>query len=160
MGKREVRVVVVPKSVTAALLVLTTVAMLALTWFLGEQAHLRETRSSRELVVRAFEAGSVDGFTSTSAIAPFVPVLANVLLFVPWGLLAFLLFDRPSRPRSATYGMTVAAGILFALAVSLLQVMFPARLVAPSDIVANAVGAAAGALLGNLRKDVRVRFES
>lgn len=159
MGKRQVRTVVVRKSVTASLLALTAAAMVAVTWAIGAHTRVMETRSTRDLVVAAFDHGSTDGFATIATISLLMPVLANVLIFVPWGFLAFLLVDTRSRPRAATYAIAVAGGALFALALSIWQSYFPARLIAPSDVIANAVGAALGASLGQLRKDVRIRFE-
>jgi glycopeptide antibiotics resistance protein len=118
-----------------------------------------ETRSTRDLVVAAFEHGSTDGFATIATISLLTPILANMLIFVPWGFLAFLLVDVRSRPRLATYAVAIAGGAMLALALSVWQSYFPARLIAPSDVFANAAGAALGALLGQLRKDVRIRFE-
>ena len=159
MGKRQVRTIVVRKSVTASLLALTAAVMIAVTWAVGAHTRVTETRSTRDLVVSAFEHGSTDGFATVATISLLLPVLANVLIFVPWGFLAFLLFDVRSRPRMATYAIAVVGGALFALALSVWQSYFPARLIATSDVFANAIGAALGASLGQLRKDVRVRFE-
>ena len=85
MGKREVRVVIVPKWITAALLILISAAMIALVAALSGRAYATATRSLREL-------------------------FANALLFVPWGFLAFMLFDRKKRSRS--YVVTLIVGIV------------------------------------------------
>ena len=160
MGKSEVRTVVIRRRMTAALLALTTAAMTLSVWLLAAHAHLRETRSAGDLLARALDRDRGRSPGGIATLALLMPVFANVMIFVPWGFFAFLVFDRPPRIRPASYAMTVTAGVAFALALSMWQSYFPVRLTAPSDVVANAAGAAIGAALGHLRKAVRIRFET
>lgn len=62
---------------------------------------------------------------------------ANVLLFVPLGLLLTLFFRRP------WVGVIVA--ILLSIGAELVQITLPDRLPSLRDVVANALGAAIGA---------------
>lgn len=128
MSKREVRVVVVPKWVTALLLVATSALMVALVVALSGRAYATATLSLREL-------------------------LANALLFVPWGFLVFMLLDRKTRPRSRTYLLTLIGGAIFAASV------LPTRVMTTLDSVANVAGAISGAAVAHLRKSMRVRFD-
>lgn len=151
MGKRHVHVIPVRKSVTAALLVLTSAAMVALILLLSGRAYAAPTDALSALLTRSL--------TRDRFLAFLMPVLANILLFVPWGFLMFVILDRPERPRKRSYLLTIAAAIAFAVAVHLWQEFLPSRITKPSDILANTLGAFAGAALGHMRKGVRVRFD-
>jgi VanZ family protein len=158
MGKRQVHVIVVRKAVTCALLVLTMLAMVGLLYLLSGKAYAAETDPTRELLARLL--GSRRGPVSRNVLLAFLmPVIANVLLFVPWGFLAFVALDSPARSRKATYAITVVAAVIFATAMYLWQLYLPTRVTALPDTVANGAGAFAGAALGHVRKGVRVRFE-
>jgi len=133
MGKREVRIVLVPKWMTATLLVLVSAAMIALVAALSGRAYA-STLSLRAL-------------------------LANALLFMPWGFLTFMVLDRSTRPRSRTYLLTLIGSAIFAAAVALWQSFLPTRVMTYADSVANVAGAFTGALVAHLRKRVRMRFE-
>jgi glycopeptide antibiotics resistance protein len=69
--------------------------------------------------------------------------VANILLFVPLGLLL-----RLAIPRGTWFGATVFGGIV-SVSIEVLQVWTP-RVSDPRDIVANTLGALAGALLGSV----------
>lgn len=64
---------------------------------------------------------------------------ANVLLFIPLGLLLTLLFRRP------WIGLVVA--VLLSIGAEVVQMVLPGRLSSLRDIVANALGAALGAAI-------------
>ena len=153
MGKREVRVILVPKSVTGALLILTSTVIIAIIFALTGRAYAIEPLTIRALVARTMQQ------SPHQLLAAVMPFAANALLFVPWGFLAFILFDRPSRPRARTYAMTLIGGILFAAAIAAWQSLLPTHVTTISDSIANAAGTFAGAILGHMRKQVRVRFE-
>ena len=88
-----------------------------------------------------------------------MPVIANILLFVPWGFLAFVALDSPQRPRRTTYLLTIIGALVVAVALSVWQEFLPTRVTSLPDALANAAGALAGAALGHARKGVRVRFD-
>jgi len=72
-------------------------------------------------------------------------VLGNVALFVPWGFAAVVLRNRASL--GILVGEFVVA-VLLALGAQLLQIWFPDRNPALSDVVWNVVGAIAGMAAG------------
>jgi VanZ family protein len=154
MGKREVRTVVVRKWVTFTFLILVSAGMVALLYFLSGKAYAPESHPIRDLLF----AGNRP-LPRPALLAGFMPVIANVLLFVPWGFLMFLILDRPERPRGRAYALTVATGLLFALALQVWQVAFPTRVTAWADALANAAGTFIGAAGGHLRKRYYIRFE-
>jgi glycopeptide antibiotics resistance protein len=137
MGKREVRVVVVRKPVTIALLAIVSIAMLSLVYGLSGHAFVRTERSIVDII--ALDA-------------------ANTILFIPWGFLAFIALS-PKRPRAATYALTILFGALFALVVAGWQSAQPAPVTTYRDTIWNVIGTFLGAIAAHLRKSVRIRFQ-
>jgi VanZ family protein len=158
MGKRHVYVIEVRRSVTIALLALTTLAMAGLLYALSGRAYAPGAHPVRDLLARALGSGPRT-LSPDAILASLTPAIANVLLFVPWGFLAFLAADAPSRPRVRTYIFTFVAAIAFALLLYLWQQYLPTRVTALPDTISNGLGALAGAALGHARKSVRVRFD-
>ncbi len=157
MGKREVRTIVVRKRITVILLVLVSAAMIALLFYLSGKAYASGTEPLAQLLLQIMY--RQQSLNRNAVLAEVMPALANLLLFVPWGFLAFLLFDSPARPRRQTYVITVLAGAIFAAAMDSWQYFLPTRVTGPFDAVANTVGTFTGALAGHLRKTVRFQFE-
>lgn len=158
MGKRQVHVVAVRKPVTALLLFLVSAGMAALLWFLSGKAYMSDAHPISEMIARLLGSGR-RSLSRDAFFAFLMPITANILLFIPWGFLMFLALDRPSRARKRTYLLTFLAGVLFAAVVQAWQMILPTRVTGLADSVANAVGALTGAALGQMRKDVQVRFE-
>ncbi|HET8772886.1 MAG TPA: VanZ family protein [Thermoanaerobaculia bacterium] len=158
MGKRHVTVIPVRKPATFALLAIVTAAMALLLYVLSGRAYAAERNPLLELTARVLGGGGAP--VSRGAVLAFLmPVSANILLFVPWGFLAFVGLDRPQRRRGATYLWTIIGALAVAVALSLWQEFLPTRVTSLSDALANAAGALAGAALGHARKSVRVRFD-
>ncbi|SRR5712691_792622 len=157
MGKKQVRVIVVRKPATVALLVLVSALMSALLFYLSGKAYTNEDEPLRRLLLHAMQRQSP--IKPDALLAGLMPVIANILFFVPWGILAFLLFDSPSRARSRTYLITVLSGVVFAIALAIWQSSLPTRVTGPLDISANALGALIGAIAGHVRKRVHVQFD-
>lgn len=155
MGKRQVYVVRVRRPVTIALLVLTTAAIAALLYFLSGKAYAIDAHPVRELLTRALSSQRPARHT---VLAVMMPVIANILLYVPWGFFTFLALDTSSRARKWTYVITFFAALLFAAVMWLWQQSLPTRVTALPDTLSNAFGALGGAALGHARKSVRVRF--
>lgn len=158
MGKRHVHVVMVRKPVTFALLALTTAAIAGFVYLLSGKAYAADTHPMREMLARLLGAdrGSV---TRSTVLAFLMPVAANMLLFLPWGFLAFVALDRPERPRRVTYLITVIAAAIIAACMVWWQLVLPTRVTSLPDTFANALGAFTGAALGHARKGVRIRFD-
>ena len=97
---------------------------------------------------------------STQIVAVIVmPIIANVLLFVPWGFLTFISFYTLERPTMQTYVLTVLGGLSFSLAIEAWQYFLPTRVADVNDVIWNTTGAVLGAILGHLRQRVRFEFE-
>lgn len=158
MGRRQVHVIRVRLPVTLALLALTTVAIASLIYFLSGKAYAAETHPIREILARLL--GSGRGPVSRDAVLAFLmPIIANILLFVPWGFLAFLALDGRVRSRRWAYGAAILGAVVFAAGLLLWQQSLPTRVTSLPDTIANGLGALAGAALGHARKGVHVRFD-
>ena len=158
MGKRQVHSVPVRKPVTVAFLVLITGLMASLLYFLSGKAYAADAHPVRDLLARALGSGRAS-VSRHALLASLMPAIANMLLFMPWGFLAFIAIDTPSRPRARSYGIIFVGALVFAALMYLWQQYLPTRVTNPSDTISNALGALAGAALGQARKDVRVRFD-
>ena len=157
MGKSETHIVHIPKWLTAMLLIAVSGGMALITQWLSVHAFQREPSFADILsMLRRYDAGSA---TSSALLATIAPAIADALFFVPWGVLAFLAFVRPDRPRKMTYAVTMGLGVAFALGLMVWQEILPARVTGTLDSLWNVAGCAVGAALGHARKRIRVRFE-
>ncbi|HSY50899.1 MAG TPA: hypothetical protein VLC46_18995 [Thermoanaerobaculia bacterium] len=157
MGKPDIRTVTVPRSVTIVLLAAVSIAMISLIAFLSGRAYLGQQLTIPQIVsfIHRYDQGtvSVDALLATSA-----PGIADILFFMPWGVLAFLAFDGGEQHRTRTYLLTLAVGVTFALGLVEWQSALPTRVTGWEDAGWNMVGCLAGAIGGHLRKSVRVHF--
>ena len=153
------REVTIPRYATAIALAAVTLAIIAITvWMSGKSyenfdpipfSHLKHLM--RRLAERPI---------STQLLAVIVmPMIANVLLFVPWGLLMFVCLYNIERPTLQTYVLTILLGLTFSLAIEGWQYFLPSRVADINDVIWNTSGTIAGALLGHARLRVRFEFE-
>jgi glycopeptide antibiotics resistance protein len=151
------RDVIVPRSITAIALLVVTLAIIAITvWMSGRSYENFDPIPFSDLrhLARRLAARPI----STQLLAVIVmPVIANVLLFVPWGMLAFIALYHVDRPTLQTYVLTILLGFSFSLAIEAWQYFLPSRVADVNDVIWNTAGTVAGALLGHAR--LRVRFE-
>jgi glycopeptide antibiotics resistance protein len=97
---------------------------------------------------------------STQVVAVIVmPIVANVLLFIPWGFLTFISLYNLERPTMQTYVLTILIGLSFSLAIEAWQYFLPTRVADVNDVIWNTTGATLGAIAGHLRQRVRFEFE-
>jgi len=157
MGKREVRVVVVPKWATVVLLVVVSGAMTTLILYLSGKAYTNGREPLRDLLLRLMQRGGE--IPRHAILASVMPSIADMLFFLPWGFLMFLAVDMPSHGRGKSYLITVIIGVLFAIALEASQSLLPTRVIGLPDTIASSFGALAGAIAGHLRKRVRMQFD-
>ena len=149
--------IVVRRPYTILLLLIVTIAIAAATlWMSGKSyskidpipfedlRHLANRVAHRPVPTRVFA-------------LIVVPIIANVLLFMPWGFLMFIALYTLERPTVQTYVLTVLLGLTFACAIEAWQYFLPSRVADISDIIWNSAGTLAGAILAHLR--LRLRFE-
>ena len=158
MGKRQIRVVAIRKWITLVLLVVVSLLIAWLIYWLSGKAYSTEEEPIVRLMREAMRGQTTP--TRNAVLSDLTPVVANILLFMPWGFLAFLLFDSPARSRAAAYIATVILGGIFAAVLIVWQEFLPTRVTGPLDGVINVAGAFGGALAGHLRKRIRIQFET
>jgi glycopeptide antibiotics resistance protein len=149
--------IVIRRPVTVVLLLATTLAIGAGTlWMSGKSYGKVEPipfEGLRHLAQR-LEHKAV----STNILALiFVPIVGNILLFLPWGFLLFITLYTVDRPTVQTYVLTLLLGFTLACCIEAWQYFLPSRVADINDIIWNTVGTLAGAILAHLR--VRLRFE-
>jgi glycopeptide antibiotics resistance protein len=149
--------IVVRRPFTILLLLIVTVAIAATTLWMSGKSYSKVDpipfEDLRHLAERAAHRP-----VSTRVLALIViPVIANVLLFTPWGFLMFITLYTVERPTVQTYILTFLLGFTFACAIEAWQYFLPSRVADINDIIWNSAGTLAGAILAHLR--LRLRFE-
>jgi glycopeptide antibiotics resistance protein len=136
--------------VVTALIVLTTVWMSGKSYTKVDPVPFEDIRHlTHRIALRP---------VSTHVLAVMiVPIIANVLLFVPWGFLMFIALYSIERPTLQTYVLTLLLGFTFTCVIEGWQYFLPDRVADVNDIIWNTTGALLGAILGHMRE--RLRFE-
>ncbi|MEO8379653.1 MAG: VanZ family protein, partial [Acidobacteriota bacterium] len=137
----------------------TTLAIVAITvWMSGKSYENFDPIPFDELrhLARRLEHRTI----STHVLALIVvPMIANVLLFVPWGFLMFITLYTTDRPTLQTYVLTILLGFSFTLGIEAWQYFLPSRVADVNDVIWNTSGTVLGAFLGHARLRVRFEFE-
>jgi glycopeptide antibiotics resistance protein len=151
------REILIRKPVTVLLLLATSVAIVALTvWMSGRSYENFEPIPFDDLRFLAKRLGEKPIATHVLALI-IVPMIANILLFVPWGFFAFIALYSVERPTMQTYLLTILLGFSFTLGIEAWQYFLPSRVADVNDVIWNTSGTILGAFLGHAR--LRVRFE-
>ena len=153
------KLITIKRPVTIFLLLVVTLAIVATTlWISGKSYSKVDPRPFDDLRHLAKLLTSSRRQVSMHTVAVIiVPIVANVLLFVPWGFLLFLALYTVERPTLQTYVLTMLLGLTFTCAIEAWQYFLPSRVADVNDIIWNTLGTFGGAILGHLRS--RVRFE-
>jgi glycopeptide antibiotics resistance protein len=151
------REVTIRKAYTILILVLVTAAIVAITvWMSGKSYSNLDPIPFDD--IRYIARRLAERPISTHILAVLiVPMIANVLLFVPWGFLTFILLYSVDRPTLQTYVLTILLGFSFSLGIEGWQYFLPSRVADINDVIWNTTGVVLGAFLGHAR--LRVRFE-
>jgi glycopeptide antibiotics resistance protein len=151
------RELTVPRWMTILLLTVVTASIVAITvWMSGRSYSNLDPIPFDDIryLIKRLAARPI----STHILAVLVvPMIANVLLFLPWGFLTFIALYSIERPTLQTYVLTILLGFSFSLGVEAWQYFLPSRVADINDVIWNTTGAVLGALLGHAR--LRVRFE-
>lgn len=159
MRKSSIRTIVVRRRTTVLLLILATILIAMLTlWISGKSYEKVDPVPFREIRVIAerLQEGPVP---MNVFVALVMPAVLNALLFVPWGFLMFLVLDGVDRPTHQSYLLALVFGLAFSFSVEAAQYFLPTRVTDINDVIWNGAGVMVGAILGHLRKRVRVVFE-
>ena len=147
----------VRKRYTVLLLLIATIAIIAITvWMAGKSYENLEPIPFDDVrnITRRVAARPI----STQILAVMVvPILANILLFVPWGFFLFITLYTVDRPTLQTYVLTILLGFSFSLGIEGWQYFLPSRVADINDVIWNTAGTILGAFAGHAR--LRVRFE-
>ncbi|MDQ6802529.1 MAG: VanZ family protein [Acidobacteriota bacterium] len=149
--------IVVRRPFTILLLLIATVAIAAATlWMSGKSYAKIDPIPFEDLRHLAKRVAHRPVPTRVLALI-VVPIIANVLLFMPWGFLMFITLYTVDRATVQTYVLTVLLGLTFACAIEAWQYFLPSRVADINDVIWNTVGTFGGAVLAHLR--LRLRFE-
>ena len=153
------RTITIRRPVTIALLLIVTLGIVLITlWTSGKSYSKVDPVPFENIRHLAKRLDSPGRQVSTHVIAVIVaPIVANVLLFVPFGFFLFIALYTIERPTLQTYVLTILLGLTFTCAIEAWQYFLPSRVADVNDIIWNTAGTLAGAILGHLRE--RVRFE-
>src|SRR5690349_24378888 len=151
------REVTVPRWMTLVMLLIVTAAIATITvWMSGRSYSNLDPIPFDDIryLIKRLSARPI----STHILAVLVvPMIANVLLFLPWGFLTFIALYSVERPTLQTYVLTILLGLSFSLGIEGWQYFLPSRVADVNDVIWNTTGAILGAFLGHAR--LRVRFE-
>lgn len=136
-------------TIARVLLVPYLIALALIVWLPGEDA------SQVTGIVGTF-AEWISGWFGISFDEAYAPLefLANIALFVPFGLLL-----TASAPRMSWWGATLA-GCASSVLIEVVQILLPTRFPTLSDVIANTAGAALGWLLWRLATTMTRRRRS
>lgn len=153
------REIVVRKPLTLILLVMTSLTIIAITiWISGKSYENFEPIPFDDLRYLAKRLAARPISTHILAVI-VVPMIANVLLFVPWGFFAFITLYNVERSTLQTYVLTILLGFSFTLGIEAWQYFLPSRVADINDVIWNTSGTILGAILGHARLRVRFEFE-
>lgn len=159
MAKGAVRTIVVRRWISVVCLLLTTVAIAMITLSLSGRAYSKvDPVPFREVRLLVDKLSDDEPTPMPVVIALFAPVVMNILLFMPWGFLMFIILDH-DRHSAQSYLITILLATALSLGIELWQYFLPTRVTDINDLIWNVSGALLGAILGHLRKRVRVAFE-
>ncbi|HEX9162949.1 MAG TPA: VanZ family protein [Thermoanaerobaculia bacterium] len=149
----------VPRAVTIVALLFVTAAICAITIGTTGSTYTKvDPRPFDDLRHLAHRVEHKPVSTNILAVI-IVPIIGNVLLFVPWGFLMFIALYTVERPTMQTYVLTILLGFTFTTVVEAWQYFLPSRVADINDVIWNTVGTIFGAILGHMRLRVRFEFE-
>jgi glycopeptide antibiotics resistance protein len=153
------RTVLIRRWLTIFFLLLASVAIVATTvWTSGKSYSKVDATPFDDIKLVANRLATRPISTQTLAVI-IMPIVGNILLFVPWGFFTFIAFYSVDRPTVQTYLLTVLLGLTFTLSIEAWQYFLPSRVADINDVIWNTGGSALGAILGHMRLRVRFQFD-
>lgn len=153
------RTVTIKRHITVALLLLVTVGIIFATVWLSGHSYSKVNAVPFEQIFWLKERVEQRPISTQVLAVIIMPIVGNVLIFVPWGFLMFVTLYNLERPTVQTYVLTILLGFSFTIAIEAWQYFLPSRVADINDVIWNTVGTIAGALLGHLRRRVHFQFE-
>ena len=160
MPSPRIKTVTVPKGVTFVLLLIVVGVILGVTVSLSGKAYTKvDPEPFRDVRVIVDRLQSEKPIPTPVLVTLAMPIILNMLIFVPFGFLLFILLDHPDRPALQSYLLTFFIALALSLGIEAWQYFLPTRVTDVNDVIWNAIGAEVGAILGHLRKRVRIAFD-
>jgi glycopeptide antibiotics resistance protein len=149
----------VRKPVTILLLIAVTIGIAALTTSITGKSYSKVDPIPFEDLRHLAHRLERKPMATTTLSIIIMPVIGNMLLFLPWGFLMFITLYGVERPTVQTYVLTILLGISFSSAIEAVQYFLPSRVADVNDVIWNSAGTLLGALLGHARLRLRFEFE-
>jgi len=151
--------IVIRRPITWLLLLTATVVIVALTVFVAGKSYTKIDPIPFE-DIRHLSHRLAHRPISTQVLSVIIlPIVGNIVLFLPWGFFAFIALYSVDRPTVQTYVLTILLGLTFSAVIEGWQYFLPSRVADVNDIIWNTAGATLGAILGHARLRVRFEFE-
>lgn len=159
MAKKSTKTLHISKRVTALLFLLTTAALITVTVMISGKTYKKvDPEPFREL--RIIQEKFIEGSLPFRVMVELgMPIIMNIMIFVPWGFLLFALLDDGERMAIESYVLVFMLAFGFSSLVEAWQYFLPTRVMDINDVIWNVSGALLGAVLGHLQKRVRFEFE-
>ena len=145
------------KPLTILMLVIVTAAIVAITVWMSGRSYSNLDPIPFDDIRYLIRRLAVRPISTHILAVLVVPMIANVLLFAPWGFLTFIALYTVDRPTLQTYVLTILLGFSLSLGIEGWQYFLPSRVADINDVIWNTTGVVLGAFLGHAR--LRVRFE-
>jgi glycopeptide antibiotics resistance protein len=150
---------VVRRPVTVMLLIAVTVVIMATTIWIAGKSYSKVDPVPFENIRHLMHRIDQRPVSTRTLALILIPVVGNVLLFIPWGFLMFITLYTVDRPTVQTYVLTLLLGFSFSCGIEAWQYFLPSRVADINDVIWNTAGTLAGAVLGHLRLRLRFEFE-
>jgi VanZ family protein len=150
-------IITIRKPVTLLLLIAVTVGIGLLTLVISGKSYAKVDPIPFEDLRHLWHRVAHRPVSTHIVAVILVPIIANILLFVPWGFLMFITLHAIERPTVQTYVLTILLGFTLTCVIEAWQYFLPTRVADINDVIWNTSGTLLGAVLGHLR--LRVRFE-
>ena len=153
------RNITIRRPITIALLLAATIAIILVTLWASGKSYSKVDPIPFEDLHNLRHVMSRHAVSTHILAVIIVPIIANIVLFVPWGFLLFIALYTINRPTMQTYVLTILLGFTFTCAIEGWQYFLPDRVADVNDIIWNSIGTLAGAILAHLRMRLRVEFD-
>src|ERR1051325_7024664 len=139
-------IITIRRPVTVLLLLAVTAGIIGVTMWMSGKSYSKvdpipfeEVRVVRHVMHR-------HPISSHTLAVIVIPVVANTLLFMPWGFLMFLALYTEPRPTLQIYVLTILLGLTFTCTIEAVQYFLPSRVADVNDVIWNTAGTALGAV--------------
>src|SRR4051812_38079824 len=120
-------IITIRRPITIVLLLIVTVLIVLTTvWMSGKSYAKVDPQPFDDILHLSHRIARHPVSTHILAVI-IVPIIANILLFVPWGFLMFITLYTVARPTMQTYVLTVLLGLSLTCAIEAWQYFLPSR---------------------------------